>query len=249
MIAGICTFHRLPCPCTKRQVILNLNSTGVCDTGTSLYVCNLLLWLPWWWMLLYRTLRKVKSTNMRKSMYFYVVTPRCAAAVVVSAVVLPRPTKEYTHPYSMMHRRLPTAGTEVAPHYHQLVVPPFRNADIPMGHIEATSSPAPYYYDDCGARLHGCPENDLRIAFSSLADSRRTVDTHVARRYSYLLPIYQSIAIYYKYHAQEVSLGRIRTHAIIFQLLIFFRKEWYTHQVLIVSCPHRLCIISFWPEM
>ena len=53
----------------------------------------------------------------------YVVTPICAAAAaVVSAVVLRRPTKEYTHPYSMMHRSLPTAGIEVAPHYHQLLV-------------------------------------------------------------------------------------------------------------------------------
>ena len=53
----------------------------------------------------------------------YVVTPRCAAAAaaVVSALVLRRPTKEYTHPYSMMHRRLPTAGNEVTPHYHQLL--------------------------------------------------------------------------------------------------------------------------------
>ena len=51
----------------------------------------------------------------------YVVTPRCAAAAVVSAVVLRRPTK-HTHPYSMMHQRLPTAGIEVAPHYHQLLV-------------------------------------------------------------------------------------------------------------------------------
>ena len=120
MIAGICTFPRLPCPCTKRHVMLNLTSTGVCNTGTSaLYVCNLLLWLTWWWML-YRTLRKVTSTNMRKNMY--VVTPRCAAAAVVSAVVLRRPTKEYTHPYSMMHRRLPTAGIEVVPHYQLLVL-------------------------------------------------------------------------------------------------------------------------------
>ena len=48
---------------------------------------------------------------------------RCAAAdAVVSAVVLRRPTKENTHPYSMMHRRLHTAGIEVAPHYHQLIV-------------------------------------------------------------------------------------------------------------------------------
>ena len=49
----------------------------------------------------------------------YIVTPRrAAAAAVVSAVVLRRPTKEYTHPYSMRYRRLPTAGIEVAPHYH-----------------------------------------------------------------------------------------------------------------------------------
>ena len=63
---------------------------------------------------------------MRKNVY--VVTPRCAAAAaaaaVVSALVLRRPTKEYTHPYSMMHRRLPTAGIEYAPHYHQLLVIP-----------------------------------------------------------------------------------------------------------------------------
>ena len=53
----------------------------------------------------------------------YVVTPRCAAAAaVVSAVVLRPPTKEYTHRYSMMHRRLTTAGIEVALHYHQLLV-------------------------------------------------------------------------------------------------------------------------------
>ena len=58
-------------------------------------------------------------TNMRKNTY--VVTPRCASAVV-SAVVLRRPTKGYTQPYSMMHRRLPTAGIEVAPHYHELLV-------------------------------------------------------------------------------------------------------------------------------
>ena len=70
---------------------------------------------------MYRTLRKVPGTNTKK---VYVVTPRCAtaAAAVVSAVVLRRPTKEYTHPYSMMHRRLTAAGTEHAPYYHQLLV-------------------------------------------------------------------------------------------------------------------------------
>ena len=64
-----------------------------------------------------------KSNECEYEKNMYVVTPRCAAAAaVVSAVVLRRPTKEYTHPYSMMHRRLPTAGIEVAPHYHQLLV-------------------------------------------------------------------------------------------------------------------------------
>ena len=41
-------FPRLPCPSRKRHLMLNLTSTGVCNTGTSalqLYVCNLLLWL------------------------------------------------------------------------------------------------------------------------------------------------------------------------------------------------------------
>ena len=61
-----------------------------------------------------------QGTTMRKNMG--VVTPRCAAAAVVSAVVLRRPTKEYTHRYSMMHRRLTTAGIDFAPHYHQLLV-------------------------------------------------------------------------------------------------------------------------------
>ena len=58
----------------------------------------------------------------RKNMY--VVTPRCAAvAAVVSAAVLRRPTKKYTHPYAMMHRRLFLLQViEVAPHYHQLLV-------------------------------------------------------------------------------------------------------------------------------
>ena len=52
----------------------------------------------------------------------YVVTPRCDAAAVVSAVVLRRNNIDYMYPYSMMHRRLPTAGIDVAPHYHQLLV-------------------------------------------------------------------------------------------------------------------------------
>ena len=93
---------------------------------------------------MYRTLRKVTSTNMRKNMY--VVTPGCAAAAaaVVSAVVLRRPTKEYTHPYSYsrMHRRLPTAGIEVAPHYHQL---PVGNAPMHSSLAELHTNPEPTF--------------------------------------------------------------------------------------------------------
>ena len=91
-------------------------------------------------MLLYRTLGKVSCTNMRKNMY--VVTPRCAAAAaVVSAVVLRRPTKEYTHPYSMMHRRFSTAGIEVAPHYHQLLVVQLSCVPVSMSGVGARVSP------------------------------------------------------------------------------------------------------------
>ena len=61
-----------------------------------------------------------QGTTMR--MIMWVVTPGCAPADVVSAVVLRRPAKEYTHRYPMMHRRLTTAGNKVAPHYHQLLV-------------------------------------------------------------------------------------------------------------------------------
>ena len=81
----------------------------------------------WWWMLLYRSLRKVTCMNMRKK--------TCTSwlqdvlllllSFLLCTVVLRRPTKptkEYTHPHSMTHRRLPTAGIEVAPHYHQLLV-------------------------------------------------------------------------------------------------------------------------------
>ena len=68
--------------------------------------------------MMYRALRKVPGTNTKK---MYVVTPRraaaAAAAAVVSAVVLRRPTKEYKHQYTMMHRRLTAAGIEAAPQF------------------------------------------------------------------------------------------------------------------------------------
>ena len=122
IIAGICTFPRLPCPCTKRQVMVNLTSRVVCNTGTSaLYVCNLLLRLTWWWMLLYRTLRKVTSTNMRKK-HVRRDSKMCCCYCCRFSCGSPTTDEKYTHPYSMMHRRLPTAGIEVAPHYHQLLV-------------------------------------------------------------------------------------------------------------------------------
>ena len=78
MIAGICTFPRLPCPCTTLHVMLNLTSTWVCNTNFETWMrgCGAV-----WLGIVFED------------------------AAVVSAVVLRRPTKEYTHPYSMMHRR------------------------------------------------------------------------------------------------------------------------------------------------
>ena len=69
--------------------------------------------------MLYRTLRKSPGTNTNNIRKKNLVTPTCAAAVV--SAVVSAPTKEYAHPYSMTHRRLPSAGIEVAPHYHQLL--------------------------------------------------------------------------------------------------------------------------------
>ena len=54
-------------------------STQGSHRPTSFTSNNLLLWLTWW-ILLYRTLRKVTSTNMRKNMY--VVTPSCAVVLL-----------------------------------------------------------------------------------------------------------------------------------------------------------------------
>ena len=135
MIAGICTLPRFPCPSTKRHVMLNVTSAAAAAAAataprTAGWSCSVFFSFSsnshatWWWML-YRTLRKVPGTTKvrlwEKNMW--VVTPRCAAAAVVSAVVLRRPTKEYTHRYSMIHCRFTTtAGIEVAPHYHQLLV-------------------------------------------------------------------------------------------------------------------------------
>ena len=74
------------------------------------------------------------------------MTPRCAAAAaVVFAVVLRRPTKEYTHRYSMMHRRLTTAGIEAVPHYHQLLVTvilvePDRTAHLKREYVQLISA-------------------------------------------------------------------------------------------------------------
>ena len=118
-------------------------------------------------MLLYRTPRNVTSTNMRKTMY--VVTPRCAsaAAAVVSAVAPRRPTKEYTHPYSMMHRRLHTAGIEVAPHYHQLLVL-YRECDhenTQSTHIH-TNTYAPGMNDTKTRKLLRAPIKSLEAAHS-----------------------------------------------------------------------------------
>ena len=78
IIAGICTFPRLRSPSQKWHVMLNLTSTWMCNT-------NFKTWMRGW--------GAVWSGIVFKD------------AAVVSAVVLRRPTKEHTHPYSMMHRR------------------------------------------------------------------------------------------------------------------------------------------------
>ena len=104
-------------PCFGRLLLLVFLAVSISVLQTAM----LQLWLLTALLLLHRTVRKLPSSNSRTNMC--IVTPRCAAAAAVdSVVVLRRSTKEYTHPYYMMHRRLPTAGNEFAPHYHQLLV-------------------------------------------------------------------------------------------------------------------------------
>ena len=135
MIAAICTFPRLPCPSTKRRVMLNLTSAAAAAAAaaavrTAGWSCSVFFFFFQLSCESYIVMDVVQNpqessgydqgTTMRKNIG--IETPRCATAAVVSAVVLRRLTKEYTHRYSMMHRRLTTAGIEVAPHYHQLLV-------------------------------------------------------------------------------------------------------------------------------
>ena len=79
MIAGICTFPRLPCPSTERHVMLNLTSAaaaaGAVGAATALrtaawscsvffsFSSNSIAKATWWWMLLCRTLRKFPGTT------------------------------------------------------------------------------------------------------------------------------------------------------------------------------------------
>ena len=76
-----------------------------------------------------RTLRKVPGTNTRLMIYDEKnVRGYCKLQDVLLLLLsfplwlVGGPTTEYAHPHSMMHRRLTTAGIEVAPHYHQLLV-------------------------------------------------------------------------------------------------------------------------------
>ena len=79
--------------------------------------------------MLYRAVQNSQDkfwVRIKKKMYVVSgdsIQDVCAAAVCCSCGGAP--TKEYTHkyPYSIMaHIRLTTAGIEVAPHYHQLLV-------------------------------------------------------------------------------------------------------------------------------
>ena len=122
MITGICALPRLPCPCTKRHVMLNLTSTGVCNTGTSaLYVRNLLLWLTWWWMFLYRTLRKVTSTNVRKK-YVRRDSKMCCCCCRFCCGAPTTDERIHAPVLDDASQIDYTAGIEVAPHFHQLLV-------------------------------------------------------------------------------------------------------------------------------
>ena len=135
MIAGICAFPRLPCPSTKRHVFVMLNLTSAAATAlrTAGWSCSVFVFFLFELSCERYMVMDVVVQNPQKSSGYdqgattrknmWVMTPRCSAAAVVSAVVLRRLTKEHTHPYSMMHRRLPTAGIEVALHYRQLLVP------------------------------------------------------------------------------------------------------------------------------
>ena len=72
-----------------------------------------------------RSLWKVQGANTNNT-WWKTCTWRLQDMLMLLSVSLwlvGAPTKEYAHPYSMMHRRLTTAGIEVAPHYHQFLVP------------------------------------------------------------------------------------------------------------------------------
>ena len=84
MITGICIFPRLPCPSTKRQVLLNLTSAAAAAAtaqGTAGWSCsvffpfssNSLAKATWCHrdVLLYRTLRKVPGTTEVRPRYDY----------------------------------------------------------------------------------------------------------------------------------------------------------------------------------
>ena len=109
----------------------------------------------------------------------YVVTPRCAAAAVVSAVVLRRPTKEYTHPYSMMHRRLTTAGVEVAPHDHQFLVFWTRYTEA-SGKIHTRYDHQKKYFVMDNSRPHAPHMHHILCGGHKLGNVGRTVVTHVS---------------------------------------------------------------------
>ena len=132
----ICTFPRLPCPSTKRHVMLNLTSAAAAAASTALrtagwscsvlftFSSNSLAKATWWWMLLYRTLRKVPGTTkvrlLEKTCESWVQDVLLLLSLLLWCSDDRRKNTRTGTPW--WHRRLTTAGIKVARHYHQLLV-------------------------------------------------------------------------------------------------------------------------------
>ena len=138
MIAGICIFPRLPCPSTKRHVMLNLTSAAAAAAASATALRTAGWSCSVFFFLLPTLLRKLHGDGCccTEPSETFRVRPRydyekkhvsrdskmccCCCRFCCGAPT----TDERIHApvLSMMHRRLTTAGIEVAPHYHQLLV-------------------------------------------------------------------------------------------------------------------------------
>ena len=121
MIAGICALPRLPCPCTKRHVMLNLTSTGMCNTATSA-LCVTCFFNAHGGGCCCTEPSKSNEYEYEKEHLLRRDSKMCCCCCRLCCGARTTNERIFSHPYSMMHRRLPTAGIEVAPHYHELLI-------------------------------------------------------------------------------------------------------------------------------